>query len=67
MSTEDSQSTDTHEGSTSVTRRDVLKGFAATTVAAASAGMSIQALAADQASSATEVKNPYGAPPGSGV
>ena len=67
MSTEDSQSADKHEGKPSVTRRDVLKGFAATTAAAVSAGMSAQALAADQASRATEVKNPYGAPPGTGV
>ena len=53
MSTEDSQSTDKPEGKTSVTRRDVLKGFAATTaVAAVSAGMSAPALAADQAGGA---------------
>ena len=67
MSTEDSQSADKHEEKTTLSRRDVLKGFAATTVAAVSAGMSAPALAADQASSATEVKNPYGAPPGSGI
>ena len=67
MSTEDSQSTDKPEGKTSVTRRDVLKGFAATTAAAVSAGMSAPALAADQAGGATEVKNPYGGGPGTGI
>ena len=68
MNTEDSESVEKNEGKTSLSRRDVLKGFAATTAAAAvSAGKSAPALAVDQAGGATEAQNPYGGGPNTGI